>query len=292
MSSPELDAILAQARATPFDPFAPETRKREQMDRLSDLFPAPPGVAVSAVTLGGVPGERLVGAEGGPLVLYFHGGGYVMGSSRSHRHLAARLAADTSGEVYVPDYRLAPEVPCPGALDDALAAYRALSALTPDRPVVRAGDSAGGGLVFAAAVAIRDEGLPAPAALVGISPWVNLGTESESYDRLSTADPMLSRTVCDYFSSRYLDGRSPRDPEASPLFADLRGLPRTLIQVGDRECFFGDAALMHQALIAAGVDTELRVWKAMFHVWHLYWPVLPEGRDALTEVAAFITRIP
>jgi phosphinothricin tripeptide acetyl hydrolase len=292
MPNPQLDAILAQVRAAPFDPLIPEARRREQIDRLSEVFPAPADVAVTAVTLGGVPGERLVAAPGGPIVLYFHGGGYVMGSPRSHRHLAARLAADIAGEVYVPDYRLAPEAPFPAALDDALAAYRALVALSPERPIALAGDSAGGGLVFAAAVAIRDAGLPAPAALVGISPWVNLGTENASYDQLAAADPMLSRAACDYFSSRYLAGRPARDPGASPLFAPLAGLPRTLIQVGDRECFFGDAALMHQTLIAAGVDTELRVWKAMFHVWHIYWPILPQGRDAIAEIAAFLTQAP
>ena len=292
MPSPELDAIMAQARAAPFDPSVPEKKKREQIDRFGDLFPVPSEVTVNAVTLGGVPGERLIGVDGGPLVLFLHGGGYVMGSPKSHRHLAARLAADILGEVYVLDYRLAPEIPFPGALNDSLAAYRALSAQSHGRAIVLVGDSAGGGLAFATAVAIRDQGLSTPAALIGISPWVNLGTESESYDKLSSADPILSRAVCDYCSSRYLDGAPPKDPMTSPLFADLKGLPRTLIQVGDRECFFGDAVLMHQALIAAGVDTELRVWKEMFHVWHLYWPVLAPGRDALAEIATFITKTP
>lgn len=288
MSSAELDAILSSARAVAFDPGAAEKPLRERMDRMSDLFPVSPAIDISEVVLGGVRAERLVGGGEGPIVLYLHGGGYVMGSPQSHRHLAAKLAGDISGEVISLDYRMAPEAPFPAALDDVVAAYRELSASTIDHDVFLAGDSAGGGLVFAAAAAIRDAGLPLPTGLVAISPWVNLGTENSSYDLLSYADPMLSRAVCDYFSSRYLSGHSPRDPAASPLYAKLEGLPRTLIQVGDRECFFGDATLMHQALIAAGVDTELRVWKEMFHVWHLYWPVLTQGREAVSEIAAFM----
>ncbi len=288
MASAELDAILSAAGAAPFDPTAPVSVLRERMDRMSELFPAPAEVAVAEVALGGVPAERLVGGADGPIVLYFHGGGYVMGSPRSHRHLTAKLAADISGEVFSLDYRMGPEAPFPAAVEDAVAAYRELAKTSPRRDIFLAGDSAGGGLVFAAAIAIRDAGLPPPAGLVAISPWVNLGTENASYDQLAKADPMLSRVVCDYFSSRYLGGGSASDPAASPLFAKLEGLPRTLIQVGDRECFFGDAVLMHQALIAAGVDTELRVWKEMFHVWHLYWPVLAQGRDAVAEIAAFI----
>ena len=288
MPSAELDAILKGARAAPFDPSVAESILRERMDRMSDLFPTPAEVAVTEVVLGGVAAERLVGGADGPIVLYLHGGGYVMGSPRSHRHLAAKLAAVISGEAFSLDYRMGPEAPFPAALDDAVAAYRELSGTSVPRDIFLVGDSAGGGLVFAAAIAIRDAGLPPPAGLVAISPWVNLGTENSSYDLLARADPMLSRMVCDYFSSRYLSGHPARDPAASPLFAKLEGLPRTLIQVGDRECFFGDAVLMHQSLIAAGVDTELRVWKEMFHVWHLYWPALAQGRDAIAEVATFM----
>lgn len=279
---------MARARATPFDASIPESERRAKIDGLSTLFAPPPEVAVSQVMLAGVPAEHLIAAKGGPIVLFLHGGGYVMGSPKSHRHLAAKLAEGIVGEVFALDYRLAPEAPFPAALDDVLAAYDALATQSPERGIVLVGDSAGGGLVFAAAVAIRARGLATPAALVGISPWVNLGVENPSFDRLSAVDPMLSRAECDYFSSRYLNGQSPMTPGASPLFAALTGLPRTLIQVGDRECFFGDATLMHQALIAVGVDTELRVWKEMFHVWHLYWPMLTEGREAIAEISAFI----
>lgn len=262
------------------------------MDRFSDGFSMPAGVGWSETSLGGVAAERFLAASEGPLVLYFHGGGYVMGSAKSHRHVTAHLAELSRGEVYSLDYRLAPEAPFPAAVEDAVSAYKALIDLAPGRGVVLAGDSAGGGLVFAAAVAVRDHGLPLPHALVGISPWVNLGTENESYDQLAAADPMLSRPVCDYFSSRYLAGQSAQDAGASPLFANLAGLPRTLIQVGDRECFFGDAVRMHQALVSSGVDSDLRVWKGMFHVWHLHWRSLAEGQAAIEEIVAFLAAAP
>jgi acetyl esterase/lipase len=134
------------------------------------------------------------------------------------------------------------------------------------------------------------QGVTSIKAVAALSPWVNLGSEDESYDKLGPLDPLLSREVTEYFASRYLGNAPHTHPMASPLFADLRGLPPVLIQIGDRECFFGDAARLHEALIAAGVDSELSVWKEMFHVWHLYWPVLSEGRKALERVSDFVVR--
>jgi acetyl esterase/lipase len=184
------------------------------------------------------------------------------------------------------DYRLAPEHPFPAAL----AAYDELIRRHDAPSVAVGGDSAGGGLSFATLVAARDRTLAMPGCVVGISPWVNLGTENPSYDRLAAVDPMLSREVIGYFAPRYAAGADVRDPRLSPLFARLQGLPPTLIQIGDREAFFGDATAMHECLIGAGVDSELVVWKGMFHVWHLYWPMLAEGRRAIAEIAAFVRR--
>ena len=287
MPSPELDAVLGLLRKHPFRLDAGADELRAGLDRLGKAFAPPEGVARDGMTLGGVPAERL-SAGNGPAVLYLHGGGYAVGSPQSHRHLAGLLARDAGGTVWLLDYRRAPECPFPAALDDAMAAYRDLVArLAPRTPAI-AGDSAGGGLTFALAVRARDEGLPAPSALVAISPWVNLGTESESYDLLTPFDPLTSRDIAAYFAERYLAGRSAREPLASPLFARLDGLPRTLIQVADRECFLGDVVAMHQRLVAAGVESELSVWKEMFHVWHLYWPMLPEGKSAVAEIARFL----
>ena len=138
--------------------------------------------------------------------------------------------------------------------------------------------------------AARDQGLPAPRALVAISPWVDMTASSSSYEFLSGVDPVLSRQDIVWHSGRYLAGADLLTGLASPLFADLKGLPPTLIQVGDHEVLFGDSVRIHQRLIAAGVDTELSLWKDMFHVWHFYWRQLDEGAEAITAAARFIRR--
>lgn len=290
MAHSELDAIFAEMRSRPFDTTLPEADIRAGFDLQGDAVQLPEGVSLSETSLGGVRAERLA-AGSGPISLFFHGGGYVIGSPKSHRAVTSMLAKELGGEVYALDYRLAPESPFPAQVDDALSAYQALVAQHPGRPIALVGDSAGGNLVFATALAIRDRGLPPPTALVGISPWVNLETDNESYELLAEADPLLSREVIQWFAQRYLGGASPRNPHASPIFANLEGLSPTLIQVGDHECFLGDAVSFHQRLISAGVDSELRVWKRMFHVWHLYWPRLPEGREAIVEAARFIESV-
>jgi epsilon-lactone hydrolase len=290
MSSTELARVMAQLRAHPFQNSAREQDLRRGLDGLAKLFKPVDGVKISTTTLGGLPAEFHSVDERGPVVVFLHGGGYVIGSSLSHRHVASLLARETAGQVYALDYRLAPQAPFPAAVEDALAAVHDLTARHPGAGIALVGDSAGGGLAFTTALSAMSQGLTSIKAVVALSPWVNLGSESESYDKLAALDPLLSRDVTDYFSSRYLAGTPPSHPMASPLFADLRGLPPVLIQIGDRECFFGDAVRFHQALIAAGVDSELSVWKEMFHVWHLYWPVLTEGRTALELASAFIIR--
>jgi epsilon-lactone hydrolase len=152
-----------------------------------------------------------------------------------------------------------------------------------------AGDSAGGGLAYASLIKAREARQPMPACLVALSPWVNLGTENPSYDRLARVDLLLSRAIIDYYVPQYVGHHETRNPLISPLFADLVGLPPSLIQVGDHESFFGDAAAMHETLIAAGVESELTVWNRMFHVWHLHWPALEDGRLALEQAARFVT---
>lgn len=288
MSDSELSRVLALIAQAPFDVSAGEAALRAGIESMGDAFPVPEGVTVEASSLGGVPTEKLTFDAAGPVLLYLHGGGYVIGSPRSHRHLAGLLAREIGGTVYTADYRMAPEAPFPAAVEDAVAAYRALLETAPASRIAVAGDSAGGGLTFALALALRDAGLSLPACLVGLSPWVELGTANESYDKLAGVDPLLSRKVCDYFSSRYLAGESASHPLASPLRANLAGLPPVMVQVGDREVFFGDAASMHQSLIAAGVEARFTVRNGMFHVWHLYWPMLEEGRRAVGEIARFV----
>jgi acetyl esterase/lipase len=184
--------------------------------------------------------------------------------------------------VVVLDYRLAPEDPFPAAVDDAVAAWRSL---TGER-LTLAGDSAGGGLALATAVALRDAGDPLPARLALISPWTDLTCSSRSFSERVDRDPECDPTLADA-ARVYLSGTDPRSPLASPLFADLAGLPPTLIQVGTEEILFDDSARLADALRDAGVEAELEVGEDLTHVYHAF-PVVPEAADAVARLGAFL----
>ncbi|CAM5779123.1 Alpha/beta hydrolase OS=Rhizobacter sp OX=1909292 GN=IV105_03700 PE=4 SV=1 [Rhizobacter fulvus] len=264
---------------------------RAQYERAQHAFPLGPEVALEIVDRPSVRGEwlRPVGAED-EVILYLHGGGYVIGSPRSHRHLAAAIATAGRMRAFVLDYRLAPEHPFPAALDDAVAAYRWLidaQGVEPRRIVI-AGDSAGGGLVATTLVALRDAGLPLPAAGVCLSPWTDLSCSLPSCDpQRPSYDPLIDHAVLRAMARAYLGRRSLRTPAASPLFADLRGLPPLLIQVATDEALVDDARQLAIAASQAGVHTTLEVWPRMVHVWHWYAPILDEGQRAIERIAQF-----
>jgi monoterpene epsilon-lactone hydrolase len=247
----------------------------------------PRGAHFDRMQLGGVPTER-VASRGqasavGKAVLFLHGGGYVLCSARTHRSITGRLALLTGVTVYAPDYRLAPEHPFPAALDDALACYRALLAqgCTPGGIVV-AGDSAGGGLALALALKLRELGLPQPAGLALISPWVDLACHQQG---TVNGDVLLSAAWLRADAAAYLGGRSPEEPLASPIHADLRGLPRMFIQSAQREILIEDANRLAAALRTAGVQVQTEVCEHMWHDFQLYAGQVPEATDALQRLA-------
>ena len=219
-----------------------------------------------------------------------HGGGYALGSLDSRRHLAARAALALKGRVLLLDYRRSPEHPFPAAVDDALAAYRWLieTGVDPAKLAV-AGDSAGGGLTVAVLLAARDAGLGLPAAAVCISPWANLENKGASYGAKANVDPMVRHADLELWTAAYLGTSTPRrTPLASPVYADLKGLPPFLIQVGSSEVLLSDSHLLADRLKEAGVSVNLHVWPEMIHVWHWFAPVLSEGRAAIDELASFL----
>ncbi len=224
-----------------------------------------------------------------PVVIYIHGGGYSLGSPRSHRHLAAAIGRAADAAMLSVDYRRAPEFAFPAAVDDAVAATRWLRGRT-DAPVVLAGDSAGGGLVVATMVALRDADLSLPAAGVCLSPWVDLTCTAGAHTRLAERDPLLSSAELKRMAASYLREAGPRHPLASPAFANLAGLPPLLIQVGTDEILLDDARTLAGAARAAGVEVTLEEWPGMIHTWQWYFPILAEGRRAITAGAAFIQR--
>lgn len=293
MSAEQLEklvALLIERQADRPDPPAPGPM-RALMEMLGTRF-APPEDAIAERTfVNGLPAEWVSapGANEQRAVLYLHGGGYVQGSPNTHRNLAYNLSRASGARILVLDYRMAPEHPFPAAVVDAVSAWRWLLAqgLAPDAMAI-AGDSAGGGLSVAAQVQLRAEGLPLPATSVCISPWVDLEGTGESMTTKADVDPMVGKAVLDWFAGAYLAGAHVRAPLASPLYADLRGLPPMLIQVGSCETLLDDSTRLADVARAAGVDVDLRVWQNMIHVWHLFQPMLAEGGEALDEAGGWI----
>lgn len=225
------------------------------------------------------------------VILYFHGGGYQLGSVASHAGLMERIATACGCRALGVEYRLAPEHRFPCALDDALAVWRWLTArgIAPER-IAFAGDSAGGNLALAAMISLRDAGLPMPAAGVLLSPWTDFAATGESYETRAKADPIHRRSMILALGQAYLgaDG-DPEHPLASPLYAELAGLPPLLIQVGDRETVLDDSRLFAAKARAAGVEVELGVWDDMIHVFQLFADELREARRAIEEIGRFLT---
>jgi monoterpene epsilon-lactone hydrolase len=224
-------------------------------------------------------------------LLYLHGGGYAVGAASLYRSMASRIALLTGAVVTMPDYRLAPEHPFPAGLDDALAAYRALldSGIDAGRIFI-GGDSAGGGLSLACALAARDTGLPQPGGLVCLSPWTDLSVSGDSVRTNRSTELVLAPDSTERFVSAYLGQRDARTPLASPLFADLRGLAPTLIQVSGHEILFDDSTRFAAAAQSAGVAVGLQVWDGVWHVWQAMPKLLPEADAALSAIAAFMQR--
>lgn len=290
MASAELQMAIDLLRAGPIPRDASFADQRRAMENLTAMAPLPADVTFTPLAVAGRPAEWVAapGARADEALLYLHGGGYCIGSIASHRLLAAELSRAAGLRVLLLDYRLAPEHPFPAAVDDAVAAYRALLDQGCDRRrLAIAGDSAGGGLTAATLLALRDGDTPLPAAAVLLSPWLDLSQSGESMDSRADADPMVQRAPLQRMADAYLAGADPRTPLASPLFADLRHLPPLLIHVGTAETLLDDSRRFAERARAAGVDATLEVWDDMIHVWHAFG-FLPEARDANARVGAFL----
>ncbi len=292
MSSPELQMVLDLLRGAPPVPReASFVEQRAALEALTATAPPAEDVSFTPVDASGVPAAWIAApnARADRTMLYLHGGGYCIGSIRTHRQLAGDLSRATAARVLLLDYRLAPEHPFPAALDDAVRAYRWLvDSGTDSRRIVIAGDSAGGGLTAATLNALRDQGQPLPAAAVCLSPWVDLTLSGGSMDSKAAADPMVQRVPLKRMADAYVGGGDVRAPLASPVFGDLAGLPPLLVQVGTAETLLDDATRLADRVRSAGGDVTLEVWDDMVHVWHAFAFVLPEAREAIDKIAAFL----
>lgn len=282
--------MLAERRQAA-DPDAGVAEMRAGFEETGRMMPRADGVHENPVELGGVRGLTFApetdAREG--TVLYFHGGGYMIGSPSTHASLTSHLAAFGRVTVHSMDYRMAPEAPFPAALDDGVTAYRALLGLgiQPERVVI-GGDSAGGGLALATAMRARDEGLPAPAGLYLISPWSDLTLSGESYTTRAERDPMVTREGLTGMAAAYAGGTALSDPGVSPLLGDLSGLAPMLVQVGDEEVLLSDSTGLAEKVEAAGGAVTLEVFPEMVHVFQFFHPFLSVGRQAIADAAAWI----
>ncbi|WP_065754289.1 alpha/beta hydrolase [Bradyrhizobium paxllaeri] len=267
------------------------TQMRRDWDAAFGGSTAP--VTCERISASGVDGEWIspAGAPQDKAILYFHGGGFRIGSVSSHRDLIAQIAVASGCRVLGINYRLAPEHPFPAALDDALAAYDWMLGLgLQPGNVAFAGDSAGGNLALATMLALRERKRPLPVLAVLMSPWTDLSATGASYLSRAKADPIHQRPMILALARNYLGEGDPYDPLVSPLYADLGGLPPLLIQVGDRETVLDDSVMLADMARAAGVDVDLQVWDGMIHVFQMFGTELPEAHQAIASIAQFLNR--
>jgi epsilon-lactone hydrolase len=289
MASQELAKVVAMLRAAPRDPTASVERMRGAMEKISERVAR--DVKCEAVSAGGVPAEWIVppNAAADRVILYLHGGGYVMGSINTHRATVARIARASQARGLAIDYRMGPEHPFPAAIEDSTAAYRWLIAqgYKPGKIVI-SGDSAGGGLTLATLIALRDAGTAMPAAAVPISAWADLEGTGDSVKTRAAADPSVDQESLLRMAKMYAGDHDRKNPLLSPIHADYRGISPMLLQVGDAEILLDDSNRVAERAKAAGVKVELEVWPEMFHVWHAFAKILPEGQQAIDRIGAYV----
>ncbi|MDP6451681.1 MAG: alpha/beta hydrolase [SAR202 cluster bacterium] len=291
MASKDLQDVieLLASRDRPDNPTIEDSRTG--FEQLAQQIGGNTEADVTSVDADGVPAEWVAAhnASDDSAILYLHGGGYAIGSVETHRELAARISQSTGSRVLTIDYRMAPENPFPAAVEDATNAYRWLlgQGVNP-RQMAIAGDSAGGGLAVATLVSLRDAGGPMPACSVLMSPWVDMEGIGETMASKAGVDPMVGKEGLIAMAGLYLDGADPRTPLAAPLYADLTGLPPTLIHVGTWETLLSDSTRLAEKAESTGVDVTLEQWDEMIHVWHIFAPILPEGQQAIDRIGEFV----
>lgn len=250
----------------------------------------PPGIEILPVAVGDLPAEWVLPSPSAKdkVIFYIHGGGYVSGSCSDHRVHVAKFVKESSTAALLFEYRLAPEHPYPAAIDDSVAAYRWLLAQgTSHSNIVFVGDSAGGGLCLATLLALRDQDVPLPAAVVALSPWTDLKCTGETY-RTNAKTCLSPNGTWAAFSKHYAGENDPSLPLISPLYGDLHGLPPMLIYAGGEEILLDDSKRFAEKAKAAGVDVTLKVGEGMFHCYPVCASLFPEATQAMNEISTFI----
>lgn len=265
---------------------------RERLNKISRFLKRAFGVSVEATTVNGLYAEwlRPKRAADGKVLLYLHGGAYLVGSCRTHRQMVSHIARAAGVNALVPEYRLAPEHPFPAAIDDAVGVYRWLltNGFGPG-DIFIAGDSAGGGLTVATLLSLRHAGLPMPAAVVLLSPFLDVTASGESATTRADQDPWFNARDMHIVADNYCEDESElQNPLVSPVFANVAGLPPTFIQVGDDEILLSDSTRLADKMNDMGLDVEIEIWPEMWHVFQLFIGKMPESRRAIRRIGAFL----
>ena len=267
---------------------------REGLEQLGSMVKLPKDVKSESVDVDGIPAVWISApnALNDLVILYLHGGGYIAGSIKSHKGLAAELSRMSKARVLLIDYRLAPEHIFPAAIVDSTKAYRWLisnEGILPNNVII-GGESAGGGLTIATLVKLRNEGVKLPAAAVCLSPWTDLANTGDSLKTNAGMDPFLSAEDVETMAKLYCGNKNAKNPLISPLYADLQGLPPLLIQVGSAEVLLDDSIRVADRAIEAGVDVELKIWQDMVHAFAILFQWAPEGKEGIEQIGEFIQK--
>jgi acetyl esterase/lipase len=296
MASPEAEAIKGMLRDIREQAIGSDTvptleEQRAAMDGYREMATMPDDIDVAGVDAGGVPAEWVTptGADPDRVLMYVHGGGYVIGSMGTHTRLVAHLATAAGCRALNVDYRLAPEHPHPAAVTDAATAYRwLLDQGTEAANIVIGGDSAGGGLTVATALKLRGEGVPQPAGLLPLSPWIDLEGTGASMEGNAEADLLVDRDGLKMMTDMFLAGHDAHDPLAAPLHADLTGLAAMYIQVGADETLLDDSTRLAANAATAGLDVRLDCFPEMQHVFQMSAGNTPEADDAVARAGSWM----
>jgi len=290
MADSEIAAIRALLGAKP-RPVG-WAQRRQRIDEVCSAWPVADDIRLEPVDIAGTPGEWSLapGSDPSRVLLFFHGGGYCSGSILSHRRMVSEAGRAARVRTLAIAYRLAPENKFPAALEDAIAAWNFLrgQAIAPDGIAI-GGDSAGGGLTVSLICRLRDAGEALPGCAWLVSPWTDLTLSGATLAAKDAVDPLINKPYLKELADAYLPADTDRnDPRVSPLFADLRGLPATLIQVGSAETLLADATRFAEAAGAAEVPVTLQIWPEMIHAWHVWNARLAAGRKALAAAGDFM----
>ncbi|MBV1879013.1 MAG: alpha/beta hydrolase [Pseudomonadales bacterium] len=294
MSNKDIDAFKQMLASRDQNATPSLEEQRAGYEAMGGAFPLGDDCQIEAVDANGVScAWTSAGDEvGDKVILYLHGGGYVIGSLTTHRPLAADISRATKRRVFSVDYRLAPENPFPAAVDDAVTAFQwLLSQGHEANNIIIAGDSAGGGLTIAMMLKLKTDGINLPEAGVCLSPWVDMEALGETMVTKAAADPMVQKDMLLVMAATYLGGANPRDPLAAPMYGDLKGLPPLLIQVGTAETLLDDARRLASLAVQAGVNVTYEEWPDMVHVFQQFAPLIADGYKAINRIGRFVAEL-